>query len=48
MLDAIRAPLMGLAPEASTFPVLIGMALIGWVVAFGLFTVTRRRIVHYL
>jgi ABC-type polysaccharide/polyol phosphate export permease len=48
MLDAIRAPLMGAAPEASTFSVLIVMALAGWVVAFGLFTATRRRIVHYL
>jgi ABC-type polysaccharide/polyol phosphate export permease len=48
MLDAIRAPLMGAAPEASTFSVLVIMALGGWVVAFGLFTATRRRIVHYL
>jgi dimethylglycine dehydrogenase len=48
MLDAIRAPLMGVAPEASTFSVLIVMALAGWAVAFGLFTATRRRIVHYL
>ena len=48
MLDAIRAPLMGVAPEASTFSVLVVMALAGWAVAFGLFTATRRRIVHYL
>jgi hypothetical protein len=39
---------MGAAPEASTFSVLIVMALAGWAVAFGLFTATRRRIVHYL
>lgn len=48
MLDAIRSPLMGQSPEASTFSVLVGMALGGWALAFGLFTVTRRRIVHYL
>lgn len=48
MLDAIRAPLMGVAPESSTFSVLVVMALAGWAVAFGLFTATRRRIVHYL
>ncbi len=48
MLDAIRAPLMGVAPEASTFSILVVMALAGWAVAFGLFTATRRRIVHYL
>jgi ABC-type polysaccharide/polyol phosphate export permease len=48
MLEAVRAPLLGAPLAANTYPVLIAMALGGWAVTFGLFSITRRRIVHYL
>jgi ABC-type polysaccharide/polyol phosphate export permease len=48
LLQAVRAPLMGRGVEPHTYLFLAGMALVGWVVAFGLFANTRRRIVHYL
>jgi ABC-type polysaccharide/polyol phosphate export permease len=48
LLQAVRAPLMGRGVEPHTYLVLAGMALVGWIVAFGLFANTRRRIVHYL
>lgn len=48
MLEAIRAPLLGAEPPRLAHLVLALMALAGWAVAFVLFTLTRRRIVHYL
>lgn len=48
MLEAVRAPLMGVSVPAATYAILAGMALAGWAVTFALFATTRRRIVHYL
>ena len=48
LLHAVRAPLLGDTVSALTYTVLIAMAVIGWAVTFSIFTVTRRRIVHYL
>jgi ABC-type polysaccharide/polyol phosphate export permease len=48
LLQAVRAPLMGKPVEPSTYVVLVTMAVVGWVVTFGIFARTRRRIVHYL
>jgi hypothetical protein len=36
----------GVAPHTYLF--LAGMAAAGWIVTFGIFANTRRRIVHYL
>ena len=48
MFDVVRGPLLGEPMHAISWPLLSLMALIGWIVAFGVFTATRRRIVHYL
>lgn len=48
MLDAIRAPLLGMPVSGLSYVVLSAMALLGWAVTFSIFAVTRRRIVHYL
>jgi ABC-type polysaccharide/polyol phosphate export permease len=48
LLQAVRAPLMGLPVAPHTYLFLAGMALVGWALTFGLFANTRRRIVHYL
>jgi len=48
MLEAVRSPLLGKPTDPGTYAVLTVMALVGWAVTFGLFSVTRRRIVHYL
>lgn len=48
MLEAVRAPLLGVPIAPHTYSVLAIMALIGWALVFSLFAVTRRRIVHYL
>src|SRR5690606_11141954 len=48
MLQVVRAPLMGQAVDPLSYGVLVGMAAVGWVVAFALFARTLRRIVHYL
>ena len=48
MLEAVRAPLMGLPCAPHTYSFLAVMALVGWGLAFSLFAMTRRRIVHYL
>ncbi len=39
---------MGEPVHASSYIVLIVMALVGWIGAFALFARTRRRVVHYL
>ena len=48
LLEAVRAPLLGRGVDPSSYAILIGMAVVGWLVTFGIFTRTRRRIVHYL
>ena len=48
MLEAVRAPLMGLPTAPHTYSFLAIMALVGWSLVFSVFAVTRRRIVHYL
>ena len=48
MLEAVRAPLLGTPIESHTYGFLAVMAAVGWSATFSLFSVTRRRIVHYL
>jgi ABC-type polysaccharide/polyol phosphate export permease len=48
MLEAVRAPLLGVQTDAHTYSFLILMAVVGWALTFTVFTRTRRRIVHYL
>ena len=48
ILQAVRAPLLGTPVEPHTYLFLTVMALVGWGVTFSVFSVTRRRIVHYL
>lgn len=48
MLDVLRSPLIGQPLDPKTYPVLITAAILGWIAAFGIFTATRRRIVHFL
>lgn len=48
MLQAVRAPLMGQVVDSLTWVVLVVMAVLGWTITFTVFTLTRRRIVHYL
>ena len=48
MLEAVRAPLLGKPIEPHTYGVLAAMALLGWALTFSVFSVTRRRIVHFL
>ena len=48
LLEAVRAPLLGVAVAPHTYAFLAGMAAVGWGLTFWLFARTRRRIVHYL
>jgi ABC-type polysaccharide/polyol phosphate export permease len=48
MLEAVRAPLLGKAIEPHTYGVLAMMAVLGWALTFSVFSMTRRRIVHFL
>jgi ABC-type polysaccharide/polyol phosphate export permease len=48
LLEAVRAPLLGEPVGSLTYTVLVVMMLAGWAVTFSIFSVTRRRIVHYL
>ncbi|WP_374573224.1 ABC transporter permease [Phenylobacterium sp.] len=48
ILQAVRGPLLGESVDSLTWAVLVLMALIGWAVTFTVFSLTRRRIVHYL
>ncbi|WP_310539594.1 ABC transporter permease [Phenylobacterium sp.] len=48
MIDGIRAPLMGGETGSGTYPILALLAVLGWIGVFTAFTLTRRRIVHYL
>ena len=48
MLEAVRAPLMGVPIAPHTYSLLAMMAVVGWSLVFGVFALIRRRIVHYL
>jgi ABC-type polysaccharide/polyol phosphate export permease len=48
MLEAVRAPLLGHAIAPHTYGFLAIMAALGWGLTFSVFSLTRRRIVHYL
>ncbi|MDB5448055.1 MAG: ATP-transporter permease [Phenylobacterium sp.] len=48
MLEAVRAPLLGKPIESHTYAYLALMAVVGWALTFSVFSITRRRIVHYL
>lgn len=48
MISAIRSPLLGEPAAPGTYVVLAVLALSGWILAFAVYVVTRRRIVHYL
>lgn len=48
VLEAVRAPLLGTTVAPHTYLFLMVMALVGWGVTFSVFSITRRRIVHYL
>lgn len=48
MIDGIRTPLMGGQSGSGTYAILALLAVLGWAGAFTAFTLTRRRIVHYL
>ncbi len=48
LLQAVRAPLLGVGVAPHTYLFLAGMGALGWALTFALFANTRRRIVHYL
>ena len=48
MLQVTRQPLLGLAPNFSSFGVLLFLGLAGWAAAFLFYSTVRRRVVHYL
>jgi ABC-type polysaccharide/polyol phosphate export permease len=48
MLEAVRAPLLGVPIADHTYSFLAIFAAFGWALTFSVFAVTRRRIVHYL
>jgi ABC-type polysaccharide/polyol phosphate export permease len=48
MLDIVRAPLLGIPVDPRSWGVLSVMAILGWLLAFSLFAITRRRVVHFL
>lgn len=48
MLDSVRSPLLGAPIDPLTVPVLVMIIVVGWSLTITLFTLTRRRIVHYL
>ena len=48
MLEVTRRPLLGEPVEPASYFILVGAAVLGWIVAFLLFARTRRRLVHFL
>ena len=48
LIDVIRAPLLGNAPDTESWIFLIVMAAAGWALALGVFMRFRRRIVYWL
>ena len=47
-VESIRRPLLGSEPPLSSYALLAGVAVVGWVVAILVYNQTRRRVVHYL
>ncbi len=48
LLEVVRAPLLGAKTSPESWPVVIGMAILGWALVFPIFAMIRRRVVHYL
>jgi ABC-type polysaccharide/polyol phosphate export permease len=48
LLELVRAPLLGAPPEAVSWIVAAGMAIVGWLVALALFNRVSRAIVFWL
>ena len=48
ILEAIRAPLLGQGLSASLFSLLVGEAIVGWIVAILFFARVRRRIAFWI
>jgi ABC-type polysaccharide/polyol phosphate export permease len=47
-IDVIRAPLLGVAVSAYSWPMLIGMTIVGWAVTFPIFARFRSRIAYWI
>jgi ABC-type polysaccharide/polyol phosphate export permease len=48
LIEIVRAPLLGTAPEPRSWLVAIGIAVLGWIMASALMVRTARRIVYWL
>jgi ABC-type polysaccharide/polyol phosphate export permease len=48
LIEAMRAPMLGVSPPSDTYPVLIVFAIVGSWLALWLFTRTRARIAYWL
>lgn len=48
LLEVLRAPLVGVATNPESWPVVGLMGLAGWLCVFPFFAAHRRRVVHYL
>ncbi len=48
LIELVRAPLLGTAPELQSWLVAIAMAVVGWAMASALMVRTARRIVYWL
>jgi ABC-type polysaccharide/polyol phosphate export permease len=48
MLEVTRRPLLGESAALESYLFLMAAAIVGWIVAFVLFSRTRRRVVHFL
>ena len=48
LIEAVRAPLLGQAPSASTLIVLVIFAVLGWAIAFWFFKITRSRVAYWI
>lgn len=48
LIEIVRAPLLGAAPQPLSWIVAIGMAVVGWALASALLVRTARRIVYWL
>jgi homopolymeric O-antigen transport system permease protein len=47
-VDVLRAPLLGVAPEPASWPIVIAMTLLGGAAAFALFARFRARIAYWI
>ena len=48
MLEVTRRPLLGEPVKSASYIILIAAGVLGWALAFAVFSRTRRRVVHYL